>query len=328
MPRAPAYPLQVESGGLRRACVLVGWLLAAAAGAVMLTQTFGWNGFTYVATVQALTPYVILGLVPLAGIACWTHADRLAVTASLVGVSGLILASPMVFAPDRPDPDAAATGTTVAAVNLLFSNPIVGEAADVLLTRDADVILFSEYTVEHQAVLLDHPLSADYPYKIERDGLFAGGVALWSRSPIVEGQRPDTINYTLDVTMQSPDGPLRLFGVHPPTPIFLFDGWVDDLATFGELGDAADTPTLIIGDFNASYWHPAFRDVLRRGFVSAHVAHGSGFSTSWPTDKFFPPFVRLDHALTGNGLVSTDIEDFSVPGSDHLGFVVTVVPAR
>ena len=292
----------------------------------MLTQAFGWNGFKLVATLQALTPYTILGLVPLAGLACWTRADRLAVTASAIGVGGLILAAPLVFTPDRPTPDPSSGGTTVAAINLLFTNPAVGEAADDLFEREADVILFSEYTAEHQSVLLSHPLAAEYPYKIERDGLYAGGIAAWSRYPIVEGERPETINYTLDITVTTPDGPLRLFGVHPPTPIFLFDGWVDDLNTFGELGSAAGMPTLIIGDFNASYWHPAFRDLLRRGFVSAHIADGRGFSTSWPTDQKFPAFVRLDHALTGNGLVSTDVDDFNVPGSDHRGFVVTVVP--
>jgi endonuclease/exonuclease/phosphatase (EEP) superfamily protein YafD len=328
MPRAATYPAAVDSEGRRRACVLLGWLFAAAAGVLMITQTFGWNGFKLVATAQALTPYVLLGLIPLAGIACWAHADRLAVTSSLIGVGGLILASPLVFTPDRPDPDTTAMGTSIAAVNLLYSNPIVDEAADELLARDADVILFSEYTAEHQAVMLDHPLSARYPFKIERDGLYAGGMALWSRHPVVEGERPDTINYTLDITMTSPDGPLRLFGVHPPTPILLFEGWVDDLGTFGELGAAANTPTLLIGDFNASYWHPAFRDLLSRGFVSAHSAQGSGFSTSWPTNKVLPAFVRLDHALTGNGLVSTGVDDFTVPGSDHRGFVVTVVPAR
>jgi hypothetical protein len=38
--------------------------------------------------------------------------------------------------------------------------------------------------------------------------------------------------------------------------------------------------------------------------------------------------VRLDHALTAGGLVSTDVDDFHVPGSDHRGLVVTVAPAR
>jgi endonuclease/exonuclease/phosphatase (EEP) superfamily protein YafD len=83
---------------------------------------------------------------------------------------------------------------------------------------------------------------------------------------------------------------------------------------------------LVIGDFNASYWHPDFRRVLDAGFVAAHTATGSGFSTSWPTTWPIPPFVRLDHALTTGGLVATEVEDFDVAGSDHLGMIVTVAP--
>jgi endonuclease/exonuclease/phosphatase (EEP) superfamily protein YafD len=303
-------------------------MATAVAGLLMLTQAFGWNGVNLVATAQALTPYVLLAVVPVAGVACWANADRLAVVSSLVGVGGMIVAAPLVFAPCSPAPDPAATEVTVAAVNLLLSNPVIDEAASDLLTRNVDAIVFSEFTVEHQMTLRSSPLWSAYPYKIERDAPNAGGMALWSRYPIREGERPNTSNYTLDITMDGPDGPIRLLGVHPPTPISFFDGWVDDLATFGRLGANAQQPTLIVGDFNAAYWHPSFRDLLRHGFTDAHTARGRGFSTSWPTDEWFPAFVRLDHALTGNGLVSTDVEDFTVPGSDHRGLIVSVAPTR
>ena len=85
---------------------------------------------------------------------------------------------------------------------------------------------------------------------------------------------------------------------------------------------------MVVGDFNASFWHPDFRALLDDGFTDAHIAAGKGFSASWPTDRWYPPFVRLDHALTTDSLVSTDVEDFDIAGSDHRGFVVTVAPAR
>ena len=37
-----------------------------------------------------------------------------------------------------------------------------------------------------------------------------------------------------------------------------------------------------------------------------------------------PPFVRLDHALVRDGLIPTSTKDFTVPGSDHRGFVVSL----
>ena len=71
-----------------------------------------------------------------------------------------------------------------------------------------------------------------------------------------------------------------------------------------------------------------FRDVLDRGFTDAHMAHGRGWTTSWPTDEAFPPFVRLDHALTNLRLVSTAVDDFRIPGSDHAVLIVTVKMAE
>jgi endonuclease/exonuclease/phosphatase family metal-dependent hydrolase len=40
-----------------------------------------------------------------------------------------------------------------------------------------------------------------------------------------------------------------------------------------------------------------------------------------------PPFTRLDHALVNDELVVRDVRNVVVPGSDHLGLVVTVVAA-
>jgi endonuclease/exonuclease/phosphatase (EEP) superfamily protein YafD len=318
----------VKSTSLARAIELFGWLATASAGVLLLTQAVGWNGSTLLAALHALTPFLLAVTIPVAGAASWWKRQQLAITTSFVGLGALLLAAPLVFAPDGPAPDPNGTEVSVAAVNLLFSNPVVFDAADDLLIRNADVILFTEYTAEHQAELRTHPIATSYPHKVERSGQFASGIALWSKYPLAENQRPATVHSTLDILMDGPDGPLRLFGVHPPTPIFTFDGWITDVETFGALRSAATEPTLIIGDFNASYWHPVFRDLLRRGLSDAHTTHGQGFSNSWPTDKFFPAFVRLDHALTANGLVSTSVQDFTVAGSDHLGFVVSVVPAR
>lgn len=311
----------------RRAAELLGWIVVASVGAVMITQAFGWDGTRIVSTLQALTPYGVPLVVLVAAAAVWNGRDGLASAAAAVGLGALLLATPLVFPPDQPDPEPAASGVRAVAVNLLYSNERVDELADELAEVDADVIVFSEYTLEHETALRAHSLASRYPHQVNRDGLYAGGMGVWSKYPVDENERIDTTNYTVDATLDGPDGTIRLFAVHPPTPIFDHDGWTHDLALIGDSAARADDPTLVIGDFNASYWHPAFRDLLRRGFTDAHMANGAGWSTSWPTDGFIPPFVRLDHTLTGNGLVSTDVDDFHLTGSDHTAFVVTVKPA-
>lgn len=307
---------------------LAAWLYVAFAGPLLLTQAVGWDGTRLIATLQSLTPYVLVLTVPVAGLACWRARHALAVVTSAVGIGGLLLASPLVFAPTQASSADGAAGLRVASANLFFENTDVAAIATELLGHDIDVVVFSEYTAEHQTVLLAHPLAEQFPHRVERDGLNAGGIAVWSSVPLVERARPDTVNYSVDLVVDGPDGEIRLVGVHPPTPVFDFGGWRRDLDLIGDIATAGDLPTLIVGDFNASYWHPPFRELLRRGFVDAHMASGRGFATSWPTNRRLPPFVQLDHALTGNGLVSTGVADIDLPGSDHRGFVVTVAPAR
>ena len=307
---------------------LIAWLAVAFAGLVTLTQAVGWAGTTIIAVVQSLTPYLAMALVPVVLVALWRRQLILVATACAIGFGVAVLATPLAF-PDTQRPAAAnSTGLRVASLNLWYENPDIGAVADMLATVDADVIVFSEFTRPHQADLQGSPLAVDYPHRIDRTGLGATGIAVWSRYPMRIGDALETFNDSLDVTVAGPDGTVRIVAMHMPTPIVDFDAWRNDLDIAAEIGRTTDAPTLLIGDLNSSYWHPDFRRLLDAGFVDANDAVGSGFSTSWPTDWWIPPFVRLDHALTVGGLVSIDVDDLDVPGSDHRGLVVTVAPAR
>jgi endonuclease/exonuclease/phosphatase (EEP) superfamily protein YafD len=307
---------------------LIGWAVIALVGAVAITQALGWAGTGSVAVIQSLIPYLGLVVVPIALVALWQRRLRMATVCGAIGVGMLVLAAPLAFPNEQAEPMADGVGLRVASVNLLYRNDRIDDVADTLADLAPDVIVFSEYTAEHQAALQRSELADDYLYRIDRSGQLAGGVAVWSRSPVLVDEHPDTYNYSLDVTVDGPDGDVRIVALHAPTPLVSFENWRRDLRTAAHIGRDASGPTMLIGDFNASYWHPHFRRMLDAGLVDAHTALGQGFSTSWPTDRPVPPFVRLDHALTTPDLVSTEVDDFEIPGSDHRGFVVTVVPAR
>ncbi|WP_040493364.1 endonuclease/exonuclease/phosphatase family protein [Ilumatobacter nonamiensis] len=312
----------------RQIAELIGWSAVAGMGAVMLSQAAGVDGTRALSSAQALTPFGIPIVVGVAAGAVWRRSHTLAVASASVGIAALLLAAPIVFPAGQDPVRADAAGLRAASINLLYSNPSVDLLADDLLRRDPDVIVFSEYTVPHQQTLLAHALADRYPYRIDHALRGAGGMAMWSKFPLTESSQPETSRRVIEADLDGPDGPILVLGVHPPTPIHDHDAWSADLDALGDRAGDAAVPTLMIGDFNASYWNPVFRSLLDHDLVDAHIAHGRGWSPSWPTDELVPPFVRLDHALTGNGLVSTDVDDFEVPGSDHAGFVVTVKPAE
>ena len=92
--------------------------------------------------------------------------------------------------------------------------------------------MFNEYTAEHQSTLQGSPLADDYRYRIDRTDQYAG-IALWSREPVTIAEPPDTYNNSLDVTVEGPDGDVRLVAMHVPTPLISFEDWQRDLHTVG-----------------------------------------------------------------------------------------------
>ncbi len=306
---------------------LLAWLTIAIVGVVTITQALGWSPTRGVVIVQTLTPYLGLALVPVTLYSLWRSERVMTTTCLAIGLGLLILATPLALPPDQAEPDPEATGLRVASINLYFRNDRVDEVAGRVHDLEPDVIVFNEYTTRHRATLQSSQLAGDYPYRIDRAG-WSDGIAVWSRTPVVVGDDPETTNDGLDVVVDGPDGPVRLLALHVPTPIRSFEGWNDDLDTAARFARAATGAAMVVGDLNASYWHPPFRDLLDAGLTDAHTAVGAGFSTSWPTNRRVPAFVRLDHALVTDELVTVDVQDFDAPGSDHRGFVVTVVPAR
>ena len=297
-------------------------------GVITITQALGWAGTTTVAVVQSLTAYLAVPIVLVVLLALWRWRLLLVTVAAAVVFGIAILGTPLAF----PDPPRAAAddavGLRVASFNLWYENTSISAVAQELIDLDPDVIVFSEYTPEHQTALRASPLADHYRYRVDRQGFGGAGLAVWSRAPVRVATRLDTFHSSLDLEVAGPDGDIRVVAMHMPTPVIDFGAWRHDLGIAEDIGRGATEPTLLIGDLNATYWHPDFRRVLDAGFVDAHSAHGAGFSTSWPSNWILPPFVRLDHALTAGGLVSTDTVEVDIPGSDHRGLIVTVAPAR
>ncbi len=222
-----------------------------------------------------------------------------------------------------------ATELRIASSNLYAKNQVPGEAAATLFATNADLLVVSELTPRFVAAATAAGFDGRYPYRLldpreSVSGISAnGGLGLYSRYPI-----DDVVRVGRDrapfARLALPDGRrIRVLPVHAESPSTSprVGRWAADLAQLGRLVESAEDPVLLVGDFNASRWQPAFGALLRRGLTDAHEAVGLGLSRSWP-DAF--PLFRLDHALYSRQFAARSVRDFRVPGSDHLAFVATI----
>ena len=282
--------------------------------------------------VRALMPWATVPALPLALIAAATGRRALAAASGAVAVAGAAMAQPLTVRRPQPPVAAGVPPFTVLHANLLYDNVHMWDVGPALRPLGVDIATFSEYTPSHASILRHSGLAEDYPYRVERPSPHASGTALWSRYPVVERPTTRTRNHTIVADVALPGGDVRIVVIHTQSPIDHHRQWTRDLQRLAAL--SVTSPALMTGDFNASWWHPEFRELLHRGWRDAHRELGRGLSCSWPTDqwrpasRFHPPFVRLDHALVDDGLVVLEVADVDVPGSDHRGIVVTATRAE
>lgn len=285
--------------------------------ALVATQVAGWTGHPVVYGLQAFTPYLLALAVP---ITIWATVIRrwiLSGCAALVVVALVVLVLPIVRHPEPAPP--GASRFTITHSNAYFRNPTPDAAAASLLATGSDVLAITEYSAELESALLAHGVAAMYPERIGTPSEQRFGVALFSRHPIVSSQVTPIGSQTgIVATLSVRDRLVRVVVAHPLPGVDTanLDLLERDLRAIRDLIRSPGDPTVVVGDFNASRWHPDFRDLLDHA-TDAHEALGRGWSTSWPADRWYPPFVRLDHILLGEGTTVIALDDLDVPGSDH-----------
>lgn len=304
----------------------VGWVAVALMIGLCLTQWFGLDGRRSIAALQAMTPWLLMWAAPIALAASLTRRHPLALASLVPLLTLLVLSYPIVFHDDAPRAAAGAPTLTVAYSNIYYRNPTPEAAVRALLAEDADVMVMVELATPLLNALLAAVPPDDYPYRTGTQRGDAGAISLWSRFPITTGGVVKVEDRrTIDVTLDVGGSTVRVLAVHPNPPTLDADRWRQQLEAIGDRAVASEVPTIVVGDLNASRWHPSFRTLLDRGLRDAHETLGHGWSTSWPMDDGVtpPPFVRIDHALFDDGVTPLAIRDLPMPGSDHKGFVVT-----
>ena len=123
---------------------------------------------------------------------------------------------------------------------------------------------------------------------------------------------------------------LHVESVHPCAPAPTRER--DDCFVADLTAQPAATPdgpvNILIGDFNATLDHEAFREVLAKGYRDAADVVGAGFTASWPYDeRWFIPGVTIDHVVADKRVGVRRVALHQIPGSDHKAvFAELVLP--
>jgi len=277
---------------------------------------------------HALTPWVMAPSGPVGLFALATGRWLLAGLSLVVTATLTVLARPLF---GRRAGEADGPRLSVLYANLKFDQPTPDLAArallDVVTVRRVDVLAVGEATIAFAEALEAFGVAHELPHRVGNPVTGPEASVLWSRYAVREvGDAGPGPTWDADAVIEVDGAPVRIIATHPLPPVGadMRPHWRPGLASTARRARRSSVPVLVVGDLNAARWHRVWRRFVGGEFVSAHEATGRGWTTSWPADRWFPPFVRLDHALCGRGLVPLAVEEVPVPGSDHRGFVVSI----
>jgi endonuclease/exonuclease/phosphatase (EEP) superfamily protein YafD len=150
-----------------------------------------------------------------------------------------------------------------------------------------------------------------------------------SRFPLTPTHTVTLYDHTLivETVLALKTGPQPLWVVHTTAPLpASFHEWRNQLATIQDRVRARGSRGLIVvGDFNADWGNQGFNGLLSTGLTDGAAARGHPLQMTWSqTVAPIPPFVRIDHVLTGQGAAVVRIATEEGVGSDHRDVVATI----
>lgn len=239
---------------------------------------------------------------------------------------------------DPPDQGVALVELKVMSINAKLGR--ADAAGIVRLVREEGIGLLAvqEHTQALEDRLAAEGLAALLPHRISRPVKGAAGSAVYSAHPIrLMGSLPDapfqipTVRVAVEAGGQSAS--LDVTNVHTQAPVGArIAQWRGDLAALGRLM-ASPGNLLLMGDFNATYDHLEFRQLLAGGAggakpVDVGMAEGSRLVPTWPMDGLALPGIVIDHLITSPQVRSAAYSVHPVAGTDHAAIVATLaVPA-
>lgn len=269
----------------------------------------------------------LAGLVVFAAVRAW----RTLAVGAVVVFAGLASQVPL-YVRNAPDTTAAD-----APIRLLQANIRLGEAdpdalVELVRSRSVNVLTVEELTDAAVTRLRDAGLEELLPVTFlspkESGG---GGTGIYSRFAMRDSEPLGRFSMAnLVTTLDLGEGhSVTLAAVHPmppyPSPAWMWAAEMEKLGALLHERAADGNPMIVSGDFNSTYSHSRYRDILTDGFVDAGEQAGAGLVPTYPADRWYPAVIAIDHIVLRDAVVG-DYERVDLPGSDHHGLFATITP--
>ena len=288
--------------------LVVGWLIVAVLGLVALLRLVAWDSVEPLIVLNALTLVVYLPAWVVAVGALIARRWWLAAAAVVIVVAQVAFVVPELLAA-APVPAWARHAPVVRVFDANIDKSFRFQAGYVrAIEQDRpDLITLEEFTPSALQAMAASGVLARFPYRCAAPAYGATGFLVASRLRLTgcqvqtvlwDGQRTP---YMVEATLWSPGGPVALRLVHTlaPFPAYWRE-WSAALAAVDQSVRASgDSRMLMVGDFNATWGNSGFAALLHDGLTDGAAARGKATDMTWPNGAIVPPFVRIDHVLTG-----------------------------
>ena len=311
---------------IRVTLVVIGWLVVAVLALVALLRWVAWDSLQPLVVLDDLTLIVYLPawlVVVGASIGrCWwlVSAAALVVVAQLVFVAPELLAAAPVPAWTRHAPT-----LTVFDANIDKSVHFEVGYQDAIRRSRPDVVAMEEFTPPALQSMIASGVLRAFPYRCAAPTYGATGFLLASRERLTGCQvhtvpwNDEQAAYMVQATLWFAGRPIAVRVVHTlaPFPAYWRE-WKAALAAVNRSVRASGTGhMLMVGDFNATWGNGGFVALLHDGLTDGAAARGHALQMTWPNGAVVPPFVRIDHVMTGAHRAGTSIAAGPGFGSDH-----------
>ncbi len=329
LPRRGGRARSAVGVGLRA----IGWLIVAALALLALLRLVAWDSVQPLIVVDDLAQVVYLPAYVVAAGALIMRRWWLAAAATVIVAAQVAFVAPELSAA-TPAPGWVHRAPVVRVFDANIDKNLRFDAGYVRAIESdrPDVITLEEFTPPALQSMMASGVLASFPYRCAAPAYGATGFLIASRlrltgcqvrSVVVDGQWTP---YMVEATLWSSGGPVALRLVHTlaPFPAYWRE-WSAALAAVGKsIRASGDSNMLMVGDFNATWGNKEFVALLHDGLTDGAAARGEATDMTWPNGALVPPFVRIDHVLTGTRLAVTEITTKSGFGSDHRYLVATV----